>query len=122
MSIDFKGRARMIFALLAGIVFLVLQAVFPELPFTESQTILFMGLIGAYVLGEGISGKTVGDNLASVFKSQKFQALIAGIIVSGFKAFFPSFPISDVELTAVVISFMAFIIGAGAQKPLEPQG
>ena len=122
MNLDFKGRARMIFALLAGVLFLVLQAIFPQLPFTESQTILFMGLIGAYVLGEGLSGKTVGDNLASVFKSQKFQVLVAGIIVSAIKAFFPNFPIGDVELTALVLSFMAFIIGAGAQKPAEPQG
>ena len=119
---DFKGRARMIFALLGGILFLVLQAIFPQLPFTESQTLLFMGLIGAYILGEGLSGKTIEDNLATVLKSQKFQALVIGIVVSSIKAFYPNLAISDVELTAVIGSLIAFIVGAGMQKPQEPLG
>lgn len=119
---DLKGRARMIFALLGGILFLVLQAVFPQLPFTEEQTLLFMGLIGAYILGEGLSGKTIGDNLASILKSQKFQALVAGIIMTAIKAFYPNLPMSDAELTALIASFMVFIIGSGAQKPSEPLG
>jgi len=119
---DLKGRARMIFALIGGILFLVLQAIFPDLPFTEGQTLLFMGLIGAYVLGEGLSGQTIGDNLASILKSQKFQVLSAGIIMTAIKAFYPNIAMSDTELTGLIVSFMTFIIAAGAQKPAEPQG
>lgn len=114
--IDLKGRARMVFALLGGILFLILQAVFPQLPFSEEQTLLFMGLIGAYILGEGISGKTIGDNLSVLLKSQKFQALIAGIIVVGIKTAFPTLAISDAELTSVIVSIGVFIIGAGTQS------
>jgi len=113
---DFKGRARMIFALLGGILFLVIQAIFPELPFTEEQTVLFMGIIAAYILGEGIGGAVIGDNLLSMLKSQKFQALVAGLLVAFVKVFLPDLPISDVELTALVIAIMTFILGAGATK------
>lgn len=119
---DFKGRARMIFALLGGILFLVLQAIFPQLPFSENQTLLFMGLIGSYILGEGLSGQTIGDNLASVLKSQKFQALVAGILMTAIKAFYPNLPMSDAELTTMIASFMVFIVSAGAQKPAAPLG
>lgn len=111
---DFKGRARMIFALLGGIVFLVLQAIFPNaLPFSETQVVLFVGLIGAYILGEGVSGKRIEDNLSALIHSQKFQALLIGLIVTSIKAFFPQIPFSDSELMAIAGSFAAFILGAG---------
>ena len=35
MNFDFRGRARMIFAGLGGILFMVLLAIFPDNPFTE---------------------------------------------------------------------------------------
>jgi hypothetical protein len=116
MTDVFKGRARMIFALLGGIAFLVVQAVFPDLPFTEAQSLLFMGLIGAYILGEGIGGAVIGDNLKTLLASQKFQALIVGLIVSSIKLFAPDLAIGDTELMAVVGTLMAFILGSGIQK------
>jgi uncharacterized membrane protein len=115
--IDLKGRTRMIFALLGGILFLLLQAVFPNLPFTEEQSLLFMGLLAAYILGEGLSGKTISDNLATVLKSHKFQALLAGVLVTSLKAFFPALGISDAELIGFVGTLISFIVGAGSQKP-----
>jgi len=116
MKFDFKGRGRMIFALLGGIVFIVLQAVFPQLPFTEEQTLLFFGLIAAYILGEGIGGAVIGDNLKTVLMSQKFQALIAGLFVALLKGFFPNLTIPDETIVAAIGALMAFIIGAGATK------
>jgi hypothetical protein len=116
MKFDLKGRGRMIFALLGGVVFIVLQAVFPQLPFTEDQTLLFFGLIAAYILGEGIGGAVIGDNLKTVLMSQKFQALIVGLIVSLLKGFFPNLAIPDETLVAAIGALMVFIIGAGATK------
>lgn len=111
---DFKGRARMIFSMLGGMLFLILQAVFPnELPFTETQVVLFVGLIGVYILGEGLSGKRVSDNLSSLFRSQKFQALLVGLVATSLKAFYPEIPFSDSELVTMIGSIMAFIVGAG---------
>jgi hypothetical protein len=116
MKFDFKGRGRMIFALLGGIVFIVLQAVFPQLPFSEEQTLLFFGLIAAYILGEGIGGAVINDNLKTVLMSQKFQALVVGLFVALLKGFFPNLAIPDETLVAAAGALMAFIIGAGATK------
>lgn len=122
MTFDLKGRGRMIFALIGGILFLVLNAVFPQLPFTETQIVSFMAIIAAYILGEGISGKTINDNVQTVLKSQKFMALVAGIVVSLIKGFFPSLAISDAEMTSGLLAIMTFIVGAGAQKTDLPEG
>ena len=113
---DFRGRARMIFAAIGGMLFLVAQVIFPDLPFTEEQSLMFMGLIASYVLGEGLSGQTIAGNLKKLLTSQKFQALIAGLVVALVKVFVPDLGISDAELLGFVGTIMAFIVGAGSQK------
>lgn len=118
---DFKGRGRMIVALVGGIVFIILKSVFPQIPITEEQTILFIGLIGAYILAEGISGKSINNGVMDILKSQKFQALVVGLIVTLAKGFFPNLKISDTDLAALIGSVMLFLIGAGTQttKPID---
>ena len=69
--------------------------------------------MGAYILGEGISGKTMGDNFMTMLKSQKFQVLIVGLLSTTIKAFFPNLALSDTELLGLIGSMMAFIVGAG---------
>ena len=119
INFDFKGRGRMIFALLGGVVFIVLQAIFPDLPFSEEQSVLMLALIGSYILGEGISGTTINDNLGTMLKSQKFQALIAGMLMNLVKGFFPTLGLSDADLTALVAAIMAFIVGSGATSAVD---
>jgi len=114
-----KNRARMIIALIAGIVFILLQAIFPDLPFTENQVIVFAGLIGAYILGEGLEGGRIADNLKLVLKSHKFQALIAGLLVIGIKSFFPNFPLTEEQLTEIVAILGALIVGAGVEGVVQ---
>ncbi len=114
-----KNRARMIIALIAGIIFIFLQAIFPDLPFTEPQMIVFAGLIGAYILGEGLEGARIKDNLILAFKSQKFQALIAGLLAIGIKSFFPNFPLSDEQVTQIVAILATMIVGAGVSDALK---
>lgn len=116
MKFDFKGRSRMIFALLAGFVFVGVTIAFPKLNIAEEQKLMVLGLLGAYILGEGLSGKTVNDSLKTILKSQKFQVLIAGLIMTVVKGYFPDLKISDTELLTLVGTGMAFIIGAGAEK------
>ena len=118
-KIDFRGRARMIFALLGGILFLALQAIFPDLPITEEQTIAFMGLIAAYVLGEGLSGQTIGDNFKKILTSQKFQALIVGLIVAFIKVFVPDLAISDSDLAVFIGAVATFIVSAGVASKAQ---
>jgi len=114
-----KNRARMIIALLAGIIFIILQAIFPDLPFTEPQMIVFAGLIGAYIIGEGLEGARIKDNLIMALKSQKFQALLAGLIAIAVKSFFPNFPLSDEQLTQIVAILATMIVGAGVSDALK---
>lgn len=114
-----KNRARMIIALIAGIVFIFLQAIFPELPFSEEQTLIFAGLIGAYILGEGLEGGRIADNLKAVLRSHKFQALIAGLAMIAIKSFFPNFPLTEEQLTEIVAILGVLIVGTGVQGMVE---
>lgn len=114
-----KDRARMIIALLAGIIFIILQAIFPDMPFTEQQTLVFAGLIGAYILGEGLEGARIKDNLKLALKSHKLQALIAGLIVIGIKSLFPNFPLSEEQLTQIIAILMTLIVGAGVSGVVD---
>jgi uncharacterized membrane protein YdjX (TVP38/TMEM64 family) len=105
----------MIIALLAGVVFLFLQALFPDLPFTEQQTVIFAGLIGAYILGEGLEGARIQDNIKAVLSSHKFQALFAGLLMIAIKSFFPNLPLTEELLTELITILGALILGAGVQ-------
>lgn len=112
----FKGRERMIFALLGGILFLFLQVIFPQMKFTEEGTIMFIGLIGAYIVGEGISKQEIGLGFKELFKSQKFQALVVGLIIVVIKGIFPNFSITEEQLMGIVGLFSTFILSAGVRS------
>lgn len=111
----FKGRERMIFALLGGILFLVLQVVFPSMKFTEEGTIMFLGLIGSYIVGEGISKQELGLGFKELFKSQKFQALSAGLIFVIINGIFPNFVITEEQVIGIVGLISTFILSAGVR-------
>ena len=114
-----KNRARMILALLAGIVFILLQAFFPDLPFSEEQTTVFAGLVGAYILGEGLEGGRIADNLKTALKSHKFQALLAGLTIISIKSFFPDFPLTETQMTEIIAILGTLILGAGVEGVIE---
>lgn len=110
-----KDRTRIIIALIAGVVFILLQAIFPELPFTEQQTIIFAGLIGAYIIGESLEGGRIADNIKKALTSHKLQALIAGLLTISIKSFFPDFPLTEVQLTEIVAILATLILGTGVE-------
>ncbi len=116
MTNIFKGRERMILALFGGVLFLFLQVIFPSMQFTEEGTIMFIGLIGAYIVGEGISKQEIGRGLKDLFKSQKFQALSAGLIIVLIRGFFPKVEITEEQLIGLVGLFSTFILSAGAKS------
>lgn len=114
MNLDFlKGRERMILALVGGILFMVLQVLFPSIKLSQEQTFVFMGLIGAYIVGEGLSAKQLSQGFKDLFKSQKFQALIAGLLVIFIKAFLPNSNISEENVIGLIGLFGTFILSAG---------
>ena len=117
-----KDRARMIIALFAGIIFILLKVFFPSLPFTEDQTILFIGLIGSYILGEGLEGQRIKDNFMLALRSHKLQALVAGLIIVTVRSFLPNLPITEAQLTEVIAILASLILGAGVQNLVSPKG
>jgi len=111
-----KGRERMVFALIAGMLFMILKAVFPDMPFSEEHSMAFFGILGAYILGEGISQAQIGQNLMEVFKSQKFQALAVGLLLVLIKGFYPEFSLDEKQVLEAVALLGTFIIGAGVRS------
>jgi hypothetical protein len=53
--------------------------------------------------------------LPPFIKSRKFWALIAGIAALIVRQYLPTFPLSDDELTRLVLLLAAFIIGTGLE-------
>lgn len=113
-----KNRIRMLFALVAGIVFLVLNAIFPDLPFSEEQTIGFFGLLAAYLVGEGLDGPRIADNFKAMLGSWKFRSLLAGVLVLVVKAFWADFPLTEDQVIGAIEMLSALILGVGAQGAL----
>jgi len=104
-----KGRERMLLALLGGMVFMVLQVLFPSMKLDETQTLMFMGLLGAYIIGEGVSAQKLGEGFKDLFKSQKFQALLAGILVLIIQGIFPDIKISEENVMSLIALIGTFI-------------
>lgn len=118
-KIALKGRGRMLLALLLALVFIFVRAAFPTLPISDRDALLVIGIIVAYIFGEGISGKTFDDSFLTLLKSQKFQAFAAGIAVMLVKMFAPSIQIGENEVMAVLGTLATFIIASGTQ-PGQP--
>jgi hypothetical protein len=117
-----KGRFRVLLALIAGIIFMALNAMFPDLPFTEEQNLAFFGLLAAYMVGEGLEGKRIADNFKAMLSSWKFRSLLAGVSVLTIKAFWVDFPLTEEQVIGAIEIFSALIIGAGAEGALTKLG
>lgn len=108
-------RNRTFLALLAGLFFMLAKAVFPEFPFSEEQIVAFVALLATYIVGEGLEGKRIIDNFWQLFKSRKFLAVIAGLIVIVVQSLNSAFAVSPEQLTELFILFGAVIANAGVE-------
>jgi uncharacterized membrane protein len=115
-------RNRQFLALLAGLLFLVAQLFYVELPFSEEQTLMVVGLIATYIVGEGFEGKRIITNVWQLVRSRKFLAVAAGLIVIVGQAFNPDFPIDAGKLTELFVLLAGIILGSGAERVTSPQG
>ena len=111
-----KGRERMIMALVAGIIFMLFQAFLPQFKFTEEQSLMVVGLLGSYIIGEGISSQDWEFKFKELISSHKFQALIAGLVLVILKGFFPDLAITEDQLINFVALLGTFIVTAGAKS------
>lgn len=108
-------RNRQFIALLAALVFMLALVFFPNLPFTEEQTLVFFGLLAAYLVGEGLEGKRIIENFKQLIGSRKFLATVAGLIIIFVQAWNPEFPIGADKLTELFVVLAGIILGSGAE-------
>jgi hypothetical protein len=108
-------KNRQFIALLAALVFMLALVFFPDLPFSEDQTLVFFGLIAAYIVGEGLEGKRIIENFKQLLGSRKFLATVAGLIIIFIQAWNPEFPISADKLTELFVVLAGLILGSGAE-------
>ena len=109
------NRIRMLIALAAGLLVVLLQVFFPALPFTGDQFNAFFLLIGAYIVGEGLEGERIRDNFLAMLRSNKFQALLAGLIIWLAKGFWPQLDITEEQVFNLLAVLASLILGAGVQ-------
>lgn len=114
MFVDFF-KNRQFLAMLGALVFMLALVFFPDLPFSEEQTIMFFGLLAVYVVGEGFEGKRIIENWKQLMGSRKFLAVVAGLIIVVVQAYRPDFPISVDKLTELFVVLAGLILGAGAE-------
>ena len=106
---------RQFIALLAALVFMLALVFFPDLPFTEEQTLVFFGLLAAYLVGEGLEGKRIIENFKQLIGSRKFLATVAGLIIIFVQTWNPDFPIGADKLTELFVVLAGIILGSGAE-------
>lgn len=106
-------KNRQFLALLTAVLFMVALVFFPDLPFSEEQSLAFVGLIAVYIVGEGLEGKRVLENAVQLLKSRKFLAAVAGLIVIVVQAYFPEFPVTADHLVELFSILGAVIFGSG---------
>jgi hypothetical protein len=57
----------------------------------------------------------IESKLSALVKSRKFWAAIVGLGLILLRAFKPDFPISDDEITKIVLLLVAYILGVGLE-------
>jgi hypothetical protein len=57
------------------------------------------------------------EKLKGVFKSRKFWAAIAGLVVVMVKGLDPNFPLSEDQVTLVIGTLGAYILGTALERP-----
>jgi hypothetical protein len=112
--------SRKFWAALIGLTLIVLAGFFPGLPDLKSPLVELAGLLSAYILGSAIEARPrpAGEILTGLVHSRKFWATLAGLLVVLVRALRPDFPISDDQLTALVLTLAAYTFGTGLQDGL----
>ena len=108
-------KNRQFIAIVAALVFALLQVFIPDLPISEEQNVAFFGLVAAYIIGEGLEGPRIVQNFKQLFGSRKFLSLLAGALVIVVQAIYPEFPVKPEQVTELFVVFGALILGSGAE-------
>lgn len=115
--------SRKFWAALIGLVLIVLTAFLPGLPDLSTPLVELAGLLSAYMLGSALEANPLpaGQVLQSLLKSRKFWATCAGLLVVLVRAVWPDLPVSDEQISAIVLTLSAYTFGTGLQDSLVQQ-
>lgn len=112
--------SRKFWAALIGLVLIVLTAFLPGLPDLSTPLVELAGLLSAYIIGSALEANPLpaGQVLNGLLKSRKFWATTAGLLVVIVRAVWPLFPLSDDQISALVLTLTAYTFGTGLQDSL----
>lgn len=112
--------SRKFWAALIGVILMILSAFLPGLPDLAASLEELAGLLSAYILGSALEVNPLpaGQVWQGLFRSRKFWATLAGLLMVVIRAAFPDFPLSDDQISAIVITLSAYIFGTGLQDGL----
>ncbi|MCK5342479.1 MAG: hypothetical protein KAR20_03695 [Candidatus Heimdallarchaeota archaeon] len=116
---DFWKRlkeSRTLWAVIVGALVIVSRNVWPEFPISDETITQSLMLLGAFVVAEGFEGFRPAENVfATLIKSRKFQATLAGLFVVFAKAAFPNFDFTEEQVLNFVYAIMAIVGATGIE-------
>jgi hypothetical protein len=115
--------SRNFWAAVIGLGLIVLTAFVPNLPDLQRPLVELAGLVSAYILGSAMEAKPqpVEQVLSGLVRSRKFWATLVGLVVILIRAVDPNFPLSDDQISAIVLTLSAYTFGTGLQDGLSRQ-
>lgn len=118
MKVIFTSRK--FWAACAGVILVVLTAFFPNFPQIDNQITDLVYIICAYILGTSLEGnfQDAGQKLQMLLHSRKLWASLAGVLAITLRAMLPDFPLDETQVTALILTIAAYVVGTGAQDGL----
>ena len=113
--------SRKFIAACVSLVLVLAAGMWPDLPDVQAPLTELSALMAAYILGTAVEAPAVPvvDKLTALLRSRKFWAALSGVGLILLRAVLPDFPISDEQLSAVVLTLTAYIFGSGLQDGLK---
>jgi hypothetical protein len=63
----------------------------------------------------GVTLQKGGTKIMDLFKSRKFWASVAGLLLVVIQQFVPDFPLDNAQMTNVILVIVAYVIGTGLE-------
>lgn len=116
--------SRKFWAALIGLVLIILTSFFPDLPDLNAPLVELTSLVSAFILGNALEPNQhpTGQAIQNLVHSRKFWATLIGLLLIIIRTIWPALPLSDDQISAMVLTLVAFIVGTGLQDGLQKQG
>ncbi len=114
--------SRKFWAALISLLLVATAAYLPGLPDLAAPLIDLAVLTAAYICGTAVEGKPSippADTLRGLLRSRKFWGALAGLVVILLRGFVPDFPLADEQVSAIILTLSAYILGTGVQDGLS---